>query len=90
MGKAKPRLAPVQAESQADQKIRIPMFGFTESFNISVSAAICLNALTSKLRLGEWKYGLTEEEKEELKLNWYRKVIRRADLIEKGFLRTIE
>ncbi|HEY5825306.1 MAG TPA: RNA methyltransferase, partial [Cyclobacteriaceae bacterium] len=31
-----------QAIAQADAKVNIPMYGFTESLNISVSAAICL------------------------------------------------
>src|SRR5688572_21681741 len=33
----------------ADHRVKIPMFGFTESLNISVSVAICLNTLISKL-----------------------------------------
>jgi tRNA (guanosine-2'-O-)-methyltransferase len=76
------------ALAHCDQKVRIPMFGFTESLNISVSVAICLNTLISKLHQ-DWKYGLTEEEKEELTLHWYRKVVRKSDLIEREFLRTI-
>ena len=31
----------------ADEFIQIPMVGFTESLNISVSAAICIHHLTS-------------------------------------------
>src|SRR5258706_10808851 len=74
----------------ADQKIFIPMFGFTESLNISVSAAICLNTLLSKLRESNTPWQLTEEEKETLRLQWYRKVVRRSELIEGEFLKSIE
>jgi tRNA (guanosine-2'-O-)-methyltransferase len=67
------------------------MYGFTESLNISVSVAICLNTLISKLHVSdEWKHGLSMEEQEELTLQWYRKVVRKSDLIEREFLRTIQ
>ena len=81
------------AVEHCDQKIKIPMYGFTESLNISVSAAICLNSLITKLRSGGpdgENFGLTDEEKESIKLNWYRKVVRRSDIIEREFLRTIQ
>lgn len=76
--------------SQCDKKVRIPMYGFTESLNISVSVAITVNALISKLRQEEWKYGLSTEEKDELTLQWYRKVVRKSDVVEREFLRTIQ
>jgi tRNA (guanosine-2'-O-)-methyltransferase len=78
------------AVREADQKIRIPMYGFTESLNISVSAAICLNALMTKLHQQEIFYGLTPAEKEVLRLEWYRKIVKRSDLIEREFLRAIQ
>ncbi|HLZ16198.1 MAG TPA: RNA methyltransferase [Cyclobacteriaceae bacterium] len=76
------------ALQHADQKIFIPMHGFTESFNISVSAAICLNTLLTKMRASNAPWQLTDEEKEVLRLQWYRKVVRRSDLIEQEFLRS--
>lgn len=76
------------ARQHSDASVRIPMFGFTESMNISVSAAICLNVWMSKLHSGEWSYGLPAPERDELKLAWYRKVVKRADLIEKRFLQS--
>jgi tRNA (guanosine-2'-O-)-methyltransferase len=77
------------AIDHADQKIFIPMHGFTESFNISVSAAICLNTLLTKIRTSNVCWQLSDEEKEILRLQWYRKVVRRSDLIEQEFLRSI-
>ncbi len=77
------------ALTHADQKIFIPMHGFTESFNISVSAAICLNTLLTKVRESNTSWQLSIEEKELLRLQWYRKVVRRSDLIEQEFLRSI-
>lgn len=79
-----------EAMGLSDERVRIPMYGFTESFNISVSAAICLNTLVSKLHLCGNFPGLSNEEKDLLKLKWYRKIVRKSDLIEREFLRTIE
>jgi tRNA (guanosine-2'-O-)-methyltransferase len=78
------------ALAHCDQKVKIPMYGFTESLNISVSVAICLNALVSRLHQDFSTYGLTDEEKELLTLQWYRKVVRKSDVIEREFLRTIQ
>jgi tRNA (guanosine-2'-O-)-methyltransferase len=74
----------------ADQKVRIPMYGFTESLNISVSVAICLNSLLGKLHQQLDISRLSVEDRMEIKLDWYRKIVRRSDLIEREFLRTNE
>ena len=69
-----------EALELADEYVKIPMHGFTESFNISVSAAIILHTLTHKLRQQEtisWK--LTENEKEEILLQWYKNSIKNAE-----------
>lgn len=78
------------AIEHGDQKIKIPMYGFTESLNISVSAAICLNSLITKLHALGQGIGLTEAEKEIVRLIWYRKVVKRSDIIEREFLRAIQ
>ncbi|HYQ56586.1 MAG TPA: TrmH family RNA methyltransferase, partial [Draconibacterium sp.] len=65
----------------------IPMYGFTESFNISVSAAIILHHLTLKMRNTKgFDWRISDEEMAELKLEWIRRTIKRSDLIEKRFL----
>lgn len=74
--------------NQADEFLKIPMYGFTESFNISVSAAIILHHLTLKMRHDtriQWM--LSEEDKNEIKLGWIRQSVKRCDLIEKRFLK---
>ena len=71
---------------EADEFLKIPMFGFTESYNISVSAAIILYHLTEKLRNSEsinWR--LTEEEKVEIKIQWIKNTVKKSTLIEKRF-----
>lgn len=57
-------------KDNADELVRIPMYGFTESFNISVSAALCLSLLSEKLRATDLNWHLTEEEKTTLMVNW--------------------
>ncbi|MEK6781445.1 MAG: RNA methyltransferase [Bacteroidota bacterium] len=78
------------ALEHADVKVKIPMYGFTESLNISVSAAICLNTVIPKLRQSNASWQLTTSEKEILRLQWYKKIVKRSDIIEKEFLRSIE
>ena len=73
-------------EKEADEFLKIPMFGFTESFNISVSAAVILYQLTQKLHGSksiDWH--LTEEEKTEVKIQWIKNNVKKSALIEKRF-----
>lgn len=76
--------------AHGDQKVRIPMFGFTESLNVSVSVAISLNTILQRLRQSGTPMGLSEAEKDSIRLSWYRKIVRRSDVVEREFLRTIE
>jgi tRNA (guanosine-2'-O-)-methyltransferase len=73
-------LTPVALEL-ADDFIRIPMVGFTESLNISVSAAILIQALSARLRTSDVDWQLMEIEKEQIMLNWLRNSINRSDVI---------
>ena len=74
----------------ADEFVRIPMYGFTESYNISVSAALLLFTLTQKLRKSEIMWHLTDEEKIKIKLDWARKTIRRSEVFERQFLKKLK
>ncbi|MEZ4854826.1 TrmH family RNA methyltransferase [Flavobacterium sp.] len=70
---------------QADGFVKIPMVGFTESLNISVSAAIIIQDITARLRRSNLQWQLTEEEIFEKTLDWTRKSIKDIDFIEKKF-----
>ncbi len=59
---------------EADERLVIPMHGFTQSFNISASAAILLYRLGHRMRSSDVDKGLDEAEKDELRLKWYRKI----------------
>lgn len=78
------------AIEHADEKVNIPMYGFTESLNISVSAAICLNSLIPALRKSDVAWQLSEEEKDDIRLRWLRKMVRNSEIMEREFLRSIE
>lgn len=71
----------------ADGFVKIPMYGFTESFNISVSAAICLHTLVTKLHRLPTSWQLKEDEKTDILLAWLRNSINKPELIEKEFLK---
>lgn len=70
---------------QADGYLKIPMVGFTESLNISVSAAIIIQDLTARLRRSDINWQLTDDEMFEKQLDWTRKSIKDIDFIEKKF-----
>ena len=67
------------ALEHVDDFLRIPMYGFTESFNLSVSAAICLSQLTSNLYKSDLDWELSEETRSDLRLAWYKKIVRRSE-----------
>lgn len=67
---------------QADERVVIPMRGFTESFNISVSVALVLFDLRMKVEGSGFYWGLSESEKQLLMLEWLRNSIRESEMIE--------
>jgi len=73
-------------KNNADMLVKIPMYGFTESFNISVSAALSLHTLTTKLHQQNIQWQLTESEQEHILLDWLRNTIKKVEMIEKDFL----
>ena len=79
------------AMEAADGLVHIPMKGFTESFNISVSAAICLYALQEKIAGSAIKgYYLDETEKTELKYRWYQGIVKHSDAHKRDFFKNKE
>jgi tRNA (guanosine-2'-O-)-methyltransferase len=71
---------------QADGFIKIPMVGYTESLNISVSASIIIQDITTRLRQSNVDWHFTEEEILEKRLDWTRKSIKDIDFIERKYL----
>ena len=73
------------ALEHSDMYVQIPMHGFTESFNISVSAALLMYTLTQRLHKSNINWHLTEEEKQEIRLDWTRKSLTRVRTFENKF-----
>lgn len=71
--------------NEADEFVKIPMYGFTESFNISVSAAISMYELMKRLRESKIEWRLTAAELLALKLDWVKESVKSSDLLEKEF-----
>lgn len=88
-GTEKSGLSPEIIE-QADDFITIPMVGFTESLNISVSAAIIIQGLTTRLRESSTNWQLTEEELLTKRIDWARKSIKDIDFVTERFLERSE
>lgn len=70
---------------RADYQVKIPMYGFTESFNISVSVAIVLQVLRDRMEKSELKWTLREEEQIALKIKWCRKILNGGQALENEF-----
>ena len=66
----------------ADELVKIPMYGFTESCNISVSAAVALNILRTKLGHSQLDWKLPHDEQVKLKVEWCTKIIRDGEKVE--------
>jgi tRNA (guanosine-2'-O-)-methyltransferase len=71
-----------ECKSYAEEFLYIPMAGFTESFNISVSAGIILHELTRQLHNSKISWHLNQGEKDELILNWLRESIKSSEQLE--------
>ncbi len=67
--------------NQADACIKIPMYGFTESLNISVSAAIILQHVVTNLKNSSIPWQLSDTEQADLMLDWTKKSIKSIDQI---------
>ena len=69
----------------ADKRMRIPMYGFTESLNISVSAAIILQDVVTRLKQSAIDWKLSEEEKHEIELMWTKNTLKSSEKIIKRY-----
>lgn len=61
-----------EARELSDHVMRVPMFGFTESFNMSVAVAVCLHHLVWRMRQLDLDWQLSADEREQLLHEWVR------------------
>jgi|SRR5690554_2880878 tRNA (guanosine-2'-O-)-methyltransferase len=79
-----------EAIAMSDICVKLPMYGFTESFNVSVSSALSLMSFVERLRKSNLKWQLNDEEKQELRLKFLKASIRDADKVEKRFYKKMK
>jgi tRNA (guanosine-2'-O-)-methyltransferase len=77
------------AINMADEQLKIPMYGFTESYNISVSAALVLFDLSEKLRKSSIDWKLSQEEELDVLLQWARNSVKRSSVLERSFYKRL-
>lgn len=85
MGNEKEGVSPLVKE-MADEFLYIPMSGFSQSLNISVSTAVILSELTGKIRSSDLNWRLDEEDLRDLQYKWMRNSVKRGEHIEKEYL----
>jgi tRNA (guanosine-2'-O-)-methyltransferase len=71
---------------QADSYVRIPMYGFTESYNISVSAALVLHDVVTRLKKSKVNWMLSEDELQDKRIDWAVKSLKSGPQILKQLL----
>ena len=69
---------------QCDHIVSIPMYGFAQSYNISVSCAIVLSNIIFKIRKSKKSIFLSKNEKEEIRNEWIKNSIKNSNLILKN------
>ncbi len=65
-----------------DTFVTIPMCGFTESFNVSVSVALAAYELRQRLQESSFAWSLTPQEKIDLELTWLKRIVRGSEFME--------
>ena len=60
----------------ADEFVKIPMYGFVESLNVSACAAILIQGLVEKIHRSEVEWRLSPEERSKLLYEWMRESIK--------------
>lgn len=77
------------AHEMADVYVQIPMLGFTQSLNLSVSAGIAMHQLAARLRASELEWQLAEEEKTNLYIDWLSKSTPTGTVLLEKFIKLV-
>jgi tRNA (guanosine-2'-O-)-methyltransferase len=71
----------------ADVHVKVPMYGFTESYNVSVTAALTLYDVIHRARKSTIDWQLSKDEQWEVKLAWTLRSIRSSRSLIDHFLK---
>ena len=77
--------------NSADEYLKIPIFGFAESLNISVAAAIIIHHLSLRLRSENsiaWK--LDDEDRKAQHLKWIKACVKNSELLSRHFINNLQ
>jgi tRNA (guanosine-2'-O-)-methyltransferase len=75
---------------EADEFVKIPMYGFTESFNVSVCAALCMYDLTTRIRRQVPGYLMDEPQKTDIYFNWLKSSVDNSEALISNYLKKKE
>ncbi len=75
-----------KALEAADERISLPMYGFVESLNVSVCAALCLYDVVTRLRASDIPWQLTAEETLATEIAWMEHSTDRPEILKNVFL----
>lgn len=70
---------------EADEFVKVPMYGFTESLNVSVCAALVLYSVMERLRQSDVDWHLDEENRIKILHQWYTKSVKASEEILERF-----
>ena len=76
-------------QALADETVRIPILGFTQSYNLSVSAGISLYTLVSILRNSTINWQLDESDATDLYIKWLAQSTQSGQSLLEKYLKTI-
>lgn len=68
-------LSPLVLE-EADEFVKVPMYGFTESLNVSVCAALLMYSVMQRLRNSGVDWRLSEQQRIHIALEWYKHTVK--------------
>ena len=79
-----------EALDLADLRITIPMSGFTQSFNLSVSVSLCLYDICARLRAGNEDWRLSSQERLDVELAWLLASVKNPEIICRKFIKHMQ
>lgn len=71
--------------TEADEYVKVPMYGFTESYNVSVCAALLMYSVIQRLRKTDINWHLPEEELDRVLFDWYKRSVKASGEILERF-----
>lgn len=70
---------------EADEFVKVPMYGFTESLNVSVCAALVMYSVMQRLRVSDIDWHLSPEEEVKVAFKWYKHAVKASGEILERF-----